>query len=69
MKEKILEILQQKHQLSGGNCGIYLPNICSLLNVEYYQIKDIINDLIKEQMIEIREGSHGQLLFIKIQKQ
>ena len=68
MKEKILEILQQKHQLSGGNCGIYLPNICSLLNVEYYQIKDIINDLIKEQMIEIREGSHGQLLFIKIQK-
>ena len=68
MKEKILEILQAKHQLSGGNCGIYIPNICLLLNVEYYQIKDIINDLIKEQMIEIREGSHGQLLFIKIQK-
>ena len=42
MKEKILDILQAKHQLSGGNCGIYLPNICSLLNVEYYQIKDII---------------------------
>lgn len=68
MKEKILEILQAKHQLSGGNCGIYIPNICLLLNVEYYQIKDIINDLIKEQMIKIREGSHGQLLFIKIQK-
>ena len=69
MKEKILDILQAKHQLSEGNYGIYLPSICSLLSVEYYQIKDIINDLIKEQMIEIREGSHGQLLFIKIQKQ
>ena len=68
MKEKILEILQAKHQLSGGNCGIYLPNICSLLNVEYYQIKDIIHNLLEEQLIEIREGSRGQLLFIKIQK-
>ena len=68
MKEKILEILQEKHQLSGGNCGIYLPNICSLLNVEYYQIKDIIHNLIEEQLIEIKEGSRGQLLFIKIQK-
>ena len=68
MREKILEILQAKHQLSGGNCGIYIPNICLLLNVEYYQIKDIIHNLIQEQMIEIREGSHGQLLFIKIQK-
>lgn len=68
MKEKILEILQQKHQLSGGNCGIYIPNICLLLNVEYYQIKDIIHNLIEEQLIEIREGSRGQLLFIKIQK-
>ena len=68
MKEKILEILQAKHKLSGGNCGIYVPNICLLLNVEYYQIKDIIHNLIEEQLIEIREGSHGQLLFIKIQK-
>ena len=68
MKEKILEILQQKHQLSGGNCGIYLPNICSLLNVEYYQIKDIIHNLLEEKLIELREGSHGQLIFLKIQK-
>lgn len=68
MKEKILDILQEKHQLSGGNCGMYLPNICSLLNVECYQIKDIIQHLLEEKLIELREGSHGKLLFIKIQK-
>lgn len=68
MKEKILDILQAKHELSGGNCGMYLPNICSLLNVEYHQIKDIIQHLLEEKLIELREGSHGQLIFLKIQK-
>lgn len=68
MKEKILEILQAKHELSGGNCGTYIPSVLEILNLEYKDMKNELNSLYLEKKIEIREGAHGQLLFLKVEK-
>lgn len=66
MRDKILEILSNKHKKSGGHNGTYIPQICLNLGVEYKDIKNDLNSLYKDGKITIREGAHGNLIFLKI---
>lgn len=65
MKEKLLALIIAKHKKSGGNCGSYIAEINVELGVTFQDIKTPLNQLFKEDKIEIREGSRGRLIFYK----
>lgn len=67
MKDQIIEILQEKREVSKGHSGIYFPQIFAILNLPLSEIKnvtDIINKLYKEKLIKVTDGAKGKLIFL-----
>lgn len=65
MKEQIWNYLLEKHEKSGGNNGCYVAEMLYNLNYSYKEARNVLNSFFKEGKIEIRDGSKGQLIFIK----
>ena len=51
MKNKILEIIQEKNDQSGGHCGVLVTEILQKLGVTYESIRVDLIDLYKERKI------------------
>lgn len=66
MKEKIKELIEAKHKSSGGNCGLTFVKIKLQLGFEYKDTLSIVEELIKEDFVEIRDGGQGELIMLKV---
>lgn len=64
MKNKILEIIQEKNDQSGGHCGVYVTEILQKLGVTYESIRVDLIDLYKERKITTHPSVHGQIIKI-----
>ena len=65
LKNKVVDILELKKASSAGHCGFTITQIHSQLNGDLKQLKQIMNELFKENIINIRHGIHGKLIFLK----
>lgn len=65
LKNRLLEVIKEKHQRSGGKCGTKPVEIAMQLKLEYSETKEILRILHKEKKIQIREGVNTYLLFNK----
>lgn len=63
-KEQVLEIIENKHSESGGSCGCDIPGIMLKVNLDYENIKPILNELFTQKVIRVRKGINGNLIFI-----
>ncbi|CAL2077498.1 protein of unknown function [Tenacibaculum sp. 190524A02b] len=61
MKSNILLLLIEKHNLSGGHCGLYVSDLPGERN----KIKKELNDLYIKNQITIHDGIHGKLIKFK----
>lgn len=64
MKEEILEIVQQKHDQSGGHCGVHVTEILQKLGTTYESIRVDLVELWKEKKIRTHPSVHGQIIKI-----
>lgn len=60
---RILEIIGQANNSSGGKCGITPAKICLELDMEYKDVKESLNELFESEKIKVRDGINGYLLF------
>lgn len=58
MKNKVLEILNKKHESSGGHCGVKLIDF----GMDTNQLKLVLNELFKEGKISVHDNQHGKLI-------
>lgn len=65
MIEKVLEVIDIQHNTSNGKCGISPVSVCRTLNVSYPEIKDTLNYLYENNLMLVRKGINGYLLFKK----
>ncbi len=65
MKSKILKIIEEKHETSGGKCGTYANKLAEILGCEYKDIVGDLKDLYKEGKIIVKEGIHPSKLIFK----
>jgi len=66
MKQKIIDLLNKKHEESNGSCGINLVDLISILNINYSELKMTLSEMNKEKKIKVRKGINGFLIFKKI---
>ncbi len=64
--EAILQILKDKHELSGGNCRTYVPEIINKLDLDYQTLKPLFIQLFKSGKITVHKGGQGKLLKLKV---
>ena len=65
MRTKLIDYLFEKKQKTGGNCGTTIPQLKEELNCELSELKEILNDLFKSGLIEIKHGIHGRMVLYK----
>lgn len=63
-----MQLVNEKHEESGGNCGIYLTQLIRDLNACVIEIGNDISELHKENLIEVHQGIHGVLIMKKLSK-
>ncbi len=68
MKSKILKIIEEKHETSGGKCGTYTNKLTKMLGCGYKDIAGTLKELQKEGKIIIKEGIHPSQLIFKNKK-
>jgi hypothetical protein len=63
LKNKIVQIVEEKHEKTNGSCGIYFIKLKEELQIEFSYLNDIISELYNEEKLNIRIGIHGDMLF------
>lgn len=61
--EKILNIINDNHNKTGGYSGLKPVELKLKLNIEYRQIRDVLNWLYENNKIKVRKGINSHLLF------
>lgn len=69
MTDKILEILKGKYKISGGHCGTYPVDLVNKLDLPYSELRTYLNQMYKEKLITIHNGSRGKIIKIMAKKQ
>lgn len=62
MKDKILLIVNAKHEASGGKCGTYVVEIQNQLGLTAVEAERIILEMFNNKEVDIREGMQGPML-------
>lgn len=65
LRDKILKTLEAYHDKTGGHCGITSASLTSQLNVEFKEMKPVLNQLYKDKKITVHPNVHGLLVKIK----
>jgi hypothetical protein len=63
LKSKILQLIEENHVRSGGHCGLSSVKLCEVLQVDYPELKESLNELYEEKLFKVRDGANGLLLF------
>ena len=65
MLEKLREIIIARQTLNENKCGTTLMFLMEELNLNWNEIKELLNELHAEKFIQIRKGINGKLIFLK----
>ncbi|RDY57569.1 hypothetical protein [Flagellimonas nanhaiensis] len=65
IRQKILEIIDKKHKSSNGHCGVSPVALKFGIEAGYKSIAEQLNYLHENNMILVRNGINGYLLFKK----
>jgi hypothetical protein len=65
MKEKVLQLLIDKHIKSGGHNGYYLPKLISDAESNYNEVRKAISEIHKDGLLKTADGAHGVLILYK----
>jgi hypothetical protein len=68
MRTKLISFLEDKRKATDGLCGTTIPNLMIGLGCELKELKGLLNDLYAKNLIEIKEGIHGRMIFYKTNK-
>ena len=63
LRTKLIGLLADKHQQTGGHCGSTVSSIVNDLGCELQEVNDLLSSLQEKGMIELKEGVHGKLVF------
>lgn len=63
MKEKIVNCIKERFDKT--NCGITAVQISEICQVEYLELKPILNELHKDKKIHTRNGINNILIYLK----
>lgn len=61
LENQIIDKLKEKHNQSGGHCGIKLTDF----KLEFIEVKPILNKLFKEKKISVHDHQHGKIIKYK----
>lgn len=65
MLEKLKSIIVATQTLNENKCGTTLMFLMEELNLNWNEIKELLNELHAEKFIRIRKGINGKLIFLK----
>jgi hypothetical protein len=68
MKEIVLQKIKEKHEASGGHNGYYLAMLIHELQSTYQEVRTAISEIYKDGNLYVCEGSKGNLIFYKSDK-
>jgi hypothetical protein len=68
MRTKLISFLEDKRKKTDGHCGTSLPQLLTELDCELQELKELLNDLYAKNLIEIKDGIHGKMIFYKTVK-
>lgn len=63
LEKSIIGYLKEVHDRTGGNCGVQIVEIKLKLGISSEKIKTCLRELYKKDLIFVREGIHGKLIF------
>lgn len=62
MMEKILSLITDHHNLTGGHCGLTAVKISQRTGIDLTSVRKELNKLYQAKEIEVRDGAHGKLV-------
>lgn len=65
MKYKLLQILTEQYEKTGGHNGLRTSDICEKLGCEFREVKDVLNQLYLEGVIEIKNTVNFKIVRLK----
>lgn len=68
MKNKILEIVESKHQSSNGSCGTSFADVLIQLQVSDADLQKVISEMYNDDEVDIREGINGYMVMKKCKR-
>jgi hypothetical protein len=68
MIENVKKIIIDRHKSSNGNCGISVLSIAFSLDIQFAELKPILNLLHQEDFFKVRNGINGKLIFLNLKK-
>ena len=63
MKNKLLQIIQEYNQGTGGSCGISIVKLCEASGFKIYNVKSLLKEMHTDGKIKVREGINSKLIF------
>ena len=61
----VLKYLNDFKKRRGDKCGSTIVSIAQATNIEFEQLKTILNRLFKDKSIVTRKGINGKLIFLR----
>jgi hypothetical protein len=68
MIENVKKIIIDRHKSSNGSCGISALSIAISLDIQFAELKPILNLLHQEDFLKVRNGINGKLIFLNLSK-
>lgn len=65
MKEKIVQILTEQYRKSGIHNGMRTSDICEKLGCDFREVKNVLNQLFLEGVIEIKNSVNHKFIRLK----
>lgn len=64
LKEHVLQVITDNHTKNKGQRGLAFYEITEALNIEFLELKPVLNELYKEDKITFRKGINHKLFYI-----
>lgn len=63
--EIVKEIIDRKHALSNGSCGLNITDLAFKTQLPYTELNPILKQLYDDKYFVLREGINGRMIFKK----
>ena len=66
MKTEILKLVDLRHDLTDGKCGLPIVDLKNELGITSDELRVFLSELYKEKKIVVRNGINSRLIFKKM---
>ena len=66
MKTEILKLVDLRHDLTDGKCGLPIVDLKNELGITSDELRVFLSELYKEKKIVVRNGINSKLIFKKM---